>query len=117
MAARAPIMALTEWPTNTTSVRSSARQISQHVGGVAVEGSVPDGVVGRRVGTSEANEVEEDDPVLVLEGRRDETPHVLVAPEPVGEHHRPPVSGGPATCTLLRARTFVMSQIVGQSRR
>jgi hypothetical protein len=35
--------------------------------------------------------IEQHDAVLRLERGRDEPPHVLVAAEPVREHHRPPV--------------------------
>ena len=62
----------------------------EHVGRVALERAVPGPVVGGQVRLASANVVEEDDPVLVLEGGRDEPPHVLVAAEAVGENHRPP---------------------------
>ena len=44
--------------------------------------------------------VEEDDPVVVLEGGGDEPPHVLVAAEAVGEDHGL-AARGPSTLTLF----------------
>ena len=62
----------------------------EHVLGVAVERGVALRVVGGQVGAARADVVEEDDPMIVREGGRDEPPHVLVAPEPVREEHRLP---------------------------
>ena len=59
----------------------------QDVLGVAVERGVSFLVVGGRVRTAGADVVEEDHAEVPLEGGRDETPHVLVAAEPVREQH------------------------------
>ncbi len=56
--------------------------------GVPREGAVPVPVVGRQVGPPSPHVVEQHDAMVLLERRHDEPPHLLVAPEPVREHHR-----------------------------
>src|SRR5581483_3819094 len=55
---------------------------------IRVERAVARGIVGGRVGASVSDVVEQDDPVVVFEGGRDEPPHVLIAPEAMREDHR-----------------------------
>jgi hypothetical protein len=59
----------------------------EHVLRVAVEAAVAFGAVLTEVGLPRADVIEEDDAVVVLERRGHEAPHVLVAPEAVGEQH------------------------------
>lgn len=59
----------------------------QDVPRVALEGAVAAPVIRREVRPARADVVEEDDPMLVREGGSHEAPHVLVAPEAVGEDH------------------------------
>ena len=54
---------------------------------VAVERRVALGVVRREIRLARAHVVEEHDAVVVLEGGRDEPPHVLIAAEAVREEH------------------------------
>ncbi len=56
---------------------------------VAVERAVAPGVVGRELRASVPDVVEQHDAVAIVERRVNVPPHVLVAPEAVGEHHRP----------------------------
>ena len=60
----------------------------EHVVGVTLERPVLEAVVRREVRAAGADVVEEDDAVFVLERRGDVPPHVLIAAEPVHEHHR-----------------------------
>ena len=60
----------------------------EHVVGVALERAVLRAAVGAQIRTSRPDVVEQDDPVRVREGRRDEAPHVLIAAVAVGEHDR-----------------------------
>jgi len=60
----------------------------EHVVHVAVEPFVLRAIVGASVRAAVADIVEEHDSVVVLEGGRDEAPHVLVAAEAVREEHR-----------------------------
>ncbi len=62
----------------------------QHVLGVAPQRPVPVRVVGRQVRAAGAHVIEEHHLESVLEPGSDEPPHVLVAPEAVGEDHRLP---------------------------
>ena len=59
----------------------------QHVVGVAIERAVSRRIEGGGVGLPVPDMIEEDDLVAVLEGRRDEPPHVLVAAIAMGEDH------------------------------
>src|SRR5215217_5624497 len=59
----------------------------QHVVGIALEGAVLRLVKGDGIRLSVPNMIEEDDLVAILEGWRDEPPHVLIAAVAVGEDH------------------------------
>ena len=59
----------------------------QYVVGVAVEAAVAFAIVCPEVRRPGADVVEEHHSVVVLEGRRHEAPHVLVATEAVREEH------------------------------
>jgi hypothetical protein len=65
----------------------------QDVAGVALERGVAVGVVGGWIRAAGTDVVEQHHPVAVLEVGGDEAPHVLVAPESVGEDHRLTVDG------------------------
>jgi hypothetical protein len=68
----------------------------QHILGVAVERAVFRPVVSRHVRGARADMVEEHHAEVVLEGRRDEPPHVLITTEAVREQHRfLAATGGP----------------------
>src|SRR6476659_3413993 len=60
----------------------------QHIASIAVEFAIAFRAVGAEVGLSPANVIEKDDAIMLLEGRRHEPPHVLVAAKSVGEEHR-----------------------------
>ena len=57
--------------------------------GIPFQAPVPGLAVGVEIGLAPAHVVEQDNAVIVLEGRGDESPHVLVAAEPVGKEHGP----------------------------
>ena len=61
--------------------------------GIAVQGGVSARIIGAQVRAAAADVIEQDDAISVSEGRPDEAPHVLVAAETVGEHHRPTTLG------------------------
>ena len=86
----------------------------QHVIGVPLQRGVADRVVRRRVRVGRSREVEQDDAVVRLEGRRDVAPHRLAATEPVHEQQAGP-SGRPVTTTLSASAIFT-PRIVGQPR-
>ena len=79
----------------------------QHVVCIAIERGVCCPVEGRGIGLPMPDMIEEDDLVPVLEGRRDEPPHVLVAAVAVGEDHGL-LALRPRTLTLFRSRTADM---------
>ena len=86
--ASAPIMALTECPTNTASLRPKLPADLHDVVGIALEQRVFLGVVSSQVRTPRADMVEQDRAEVRLERRGHEAPHILVAAKPMREHHR-----------------------------
>src|SRR5690349_8048894 len=60
----------------------------EHILGVSVQRRVAALVVRGEIGLARSDVVEQDDPVTILERRRDQPPHVLIAPESVCEQHR-----------------------------
>src|SRR5215210_4567619 len=87
IAARMPMIALTECPTKIARQLELAADL-QNVVSVTLQRVVFGEVVGREIGPPRANVVEQHDLVLTLESRRDQAPHVLIAAEAVREHHR-----------------------------
>src|SRR5579875_4135905 len=67
----------------------------EHVPGVSVKRAVTFAVIAVRACATHPRVVEQDDAMGVSELGPDEPPHVLIAAEPVGEHHRLAV-GNPA---------------------
>ena len=86
--ASTPIIALTEWPTNTASLQAELAADLDDVVGISVERCILRRVVGGEIGLPGADMVEQHGPEIRLEGRRDEAPHVLIAAEAMGEDHR-----------------------------
>src|SRR5687768_10188471 len=60
----------------------------EHILRVALETSVPRGVVRTEIGSTRSDIVEQHKLVITLEIRRDEPPHVLITPESMSEQHR-----------------------------
>ena len=60
----------------------------EDVVGVSVQPAVAIGVIGSEIGAASADVVEQNNAVIRLECGGDEAPHVLVAAEPMREHHR-----------------------------
>ena len=60
----------------------------QHIPRVSVQFSVARRVVRGEIGLSRSDVIHENYAIITLEFGSDKSPHVLVAAEPVGEHHR-----------------------------
>ena len=108
--ANTPIIALTEWPTKTTSVRPSSRTISTTSSAYPASSEYLLGIVCRQVRAAGPDVIEQDDPEIVLERGRNKPPHILIAPKAVREHHR--TRTFPVIWTLLRSRTVTCDSIL-----
>src|SRR4051812_7210878 len=75
-------------PDQDDVVEIECRSNLDHVGGVTVQRRILGGVVCREIRVARADVIEEHDVVAIDESRHDVPPHVLVAAEAVGEHHR-----------------------------
>ena len=73
-----------------------------HVIGIAGQARIFGPVVGAKVRAAGADVVEQDSAEILFERGRHESPHVLVATEAMGEHHRPLASA--ARCARCFAR-------------
>ena len=80
-------MALTEWPTKTRVAQLQLAADLDHIVRVSCQRAVFLRIVGREIGSAGADVIEQDRAEVLLERRRHEPPHVLIAAEPVREHH------------------------------
>ena len=101
MPASRPIIALTEWPTNTTGPSADCTDHVDQVVGMALQRAVFVAVVGGQVRCAAARQVVGDRAEALAVTGREQPPHALVATKSMGEDHRARTVAGDGNVVAL----------------